>query len=136
MANLAKELERSKAQRDAAKALITSDVAFIKSDVSAKGVKDRAVDWSKTRPPQLGEQAVNFAKDNQGKLLIGAGAVVAAIGLIAFRKPIADLATGLFEVLAEMEAQEDEGENDALELSDEAPEVHSANSERVSPTKI
>lgn len=111
MANLAKELERSKAQRDAAKALITSDIGFIKRDVSARGVKDRAVSWSKTRPPQLGEQAVQFVRDNPGKIAIGAGAAIAAIGVVAFRKPLADLATGLFEVLAEMEEREDDAES-------------------------
>lgn len=118
MANWAKDLAASKAQRDAAKALITSDVDFIKDDVSARGVKDRAVNWSKERPPQLGAQAMQFVQDNPGKIVAGAGAVIGAIALIAFRKPIADLAIGLFEVLAEMEELDGAAEAEDLESLD------------------
>lgn len=71
--------------RDSAKALLTADLEFLKSDLARKGLTERAVDRFKSGAIDVYDEAMDVASDHKGAL----AALLAALAVWAARHPLA-----------------------------------------------
>ena len=96
------QLREDKAMRDAAYALVQTDIEHLKQDWAEKGLGARAADRIKDGASDVYEEAVEVASDNRGVL----AALVAAVGLWFARNPIMSL------FLDEDELDDEEADDD------------------------
>ncbi len=76
--------------RDAARALVEADIDNLRADLSAKGIKERAVDRITEGASEVYEEAIEVAADHKGAL----AAIVAALALWFARHPILEALFG------------------------------------------
>ncbi len=76
MRDLDLKLKEDRALRDAAKALVTADIAILRADLAGKGFGERIVDRIGEGAVDLFEEAVELADTNRGVLAALFGAVV------------------------------------------------------------
>ncbi|RJX66914.1 hypothetical protein D6858_11205 [Tsuneonella suprasediminis] len=91
--------------RDAAKAVVMTDIANIKADLAARSVGDRVADRISDSALGVFEEAIEVADNNKGAL----AALLGAIALWFARNPIVALFVG-----EEDGDNEDEGDDDIL----------------------
>ena len=87
MNKLEREMREDRALRNSALALVKVDVANVKDDVSAKGIKDRVTDRLADGALDVFEEATNIADNNRGVL----ATLLAAVGIWFARNPILDI---------------------------------------------
>ena len=76
--------------RDAARALVEADIANLRADIAAKGIKERALDRVAEGASDVYDEAMEVAADNKGAL----AAIVAALVLWFARHPILEAVFG------------------------------------------
>lgn len=81
---------QDRAMRDAAKAVVMSDIANIKADLAARSVGDRVADRISDSALGVFEEAIEVADNNKGAL----AALLGAIALWFTRNPIIALFVG------------------------------------------
>lgn len=108
MRNLDLKLKEDRALRDAARALITADIAILRADLLGKGFGERIVDRVNEGAADLFEEAVGLADDNRGVV----AAMLAAVLLWFARSPIIGLFTD--------NGDSDDGDDTEKEALDEA----------------
>ncbi|QSB43840.1 hypothetical protein IDJ81_10810 [Tsuneonella flava] len=81
---------QDRAIRDAAKAVVTADIANIKADLAARSVGDRVADRISDSALGVFEEAIEVADNNKGAL----AALLGAIALWFARNPIITLFFG------------------------------------------
>jgi hypothetical protein len=86
MKDLELQLAQDRALRDAAKAVIQADIAFLKEDLAPSALTSRMADGA----TEVFDRAKDVAEDNKGIL----GTLVAAVILWFARNPILDLLAG------------------------------------------
>lgn len=91
MSELDRRLAEDRALRDAALALFKADLAFIRTDLSQKGVGERIADRLGDGARDMLDEAVDYAEANTGKVAAG----VAAVILWFARGPIMEAIAGL-----------------------------------------
>lgn len=83
-----------RALRDAARKVVSADVAYVRSDAAKRGWAKSAamagVDYLKL----VGEGALDLARENRGRVAGGVALTVAALAAWAFRDQIADALAG------------------------------------------
>lgn len=82
-------LKEDRALRDAAKALITADIAILRANLAGKGFGERIADRINEGATDLFEEAVDLADSNRGVM----AALLAAVLLWFTRNPIIALFT-------------------------------------------
>lgn len=94
-----RRLAEDRALRDAARAVLDSDVGFIKADVAEHGVASRVLSTGADYARIMADGAADVAKDHRGKL--SGGLAILAVGLAAwiYRNEIGDLVSGMVEGL-------------------------------------
>ncbi len=76
MRDLDLKLKEDRALRDAAKALVTADIAILRADLAGKGFGERIVGRINEGAVDLFEEAVELADSNRGALATLVGAVL------------------------------------------------------------
>lgn len=76
--------------RDAARALVESDIQNLRADLSVKGIGERAVDRIAEGASEVYDEAIEVAADHKGAL----AAIVAALVLWFARHPILEALFG------------------------------------------
>ena len=89
MSSAERQMREDRALRDAALALVKSDLAHVKSDFSTRGVGTRLSDRMREGAQDVFDQASDVATDHKGVLT----ALLAAVALWFARHPIASLFT-------------------------------------------
>lgn len=89
MRDLDRKLTEDRAMRDAARTLVTADIANLRADLAGKGFGVRIVDRIHEGAADLFEEAVELADSNRGVL----AALVGAVLLWFARNPIIALFT-------------------------------------------
>ena len=76
MTDLERRMREDRAVRDAAKALVSADIAYVKSSMSAKTIGERVLDSVGEGAKDVVEQAADAAENNRGVFAVLIGAVV------------------------------------------------------------
>lgn len=105
------KLSEDRAIRDAARALITADIANLRADLAGRGFGERIVDRINEGAADLFDEAVELADRNRGVL----AALLGAILLWFARNPIIALFTD-----DEDSDEEDEIESEGLDVAEPA----------------
>lgn len=91
-------LLQDRALRDAAKQVVTTDLALMRADLAQGGVANRAAETGTDYLKLLGEGALDMASDNRGKLAGGVVALaLAGIAAWVLREQIGEVVAGFFE---------------------------------------
>lgn len=107
-----RRLLEDRALRDAAKAVVSNNITYIKSEAGRKSLTDRAMAGSLDYVRNVADGALDLAERNKGKLGGGIGiAIAATLGWI-FREDIMAAVTGVIEGLTDNTDSEDEPEPD------------------------
>ena len=106
MAKLERQLEQSKALRDASLRLISDDLGFLRGGIANGEVRQRAVSQLGGGTKAVAGSLVNCARGNRGLV----GGIIAAIVLFLFRKPILNFALNLFDRRAQAVPDDQEPE--------------------------
>jgi hypothetical protein len=101
-----------RAVRNAARRLVTDDVAYVRSDAAKRGWIRSAGQMGGDYLTVMGEGALDLAKSNRGKVAGGVALAVTALAAWAFRDQIADALVG---------ALEDDPDADPLPDTDTSP---------------
>jgi hypothetical protein len=126
---LKQRLVEDRAMRDAARAIVETDLAIIKGEGSERGVAERLIDGGRDLARTLGDGAMDMAGDDRGKLGGAVAIGIAGIAAWLFRGTIMDAVEsflaradeGLAEAEASSEMEEEEltASCDATGASDE-----------------
>ena len=87
-------LLQARALRDAARRVVTDDVAYVRSDAAQRGWAMSAARMGGDYLKLVGEGALDFAQTNRGKVAGGVALGLAAVTAWAFRDQIADAIVG------------------------------------------
>lgn len=90
-------LLQARALRNAARTVVTDDVAYVRSDAAKRGWAKSAAMMGGDYLKVMGEGAIDLAKSNRGKVAGGAAVAMAALAAWAFRDQIADAMAGALE---------------------------------------
>jgi hypothetical protein len=99
-------LLEDRALRDAARHVVSRDVAFIKADVEEQGLASRVVATGADYARVMADGAVDLARENGGKVSGGAALVAAGLAAWIFRTEIGDLVSGMVEGLTADDADD------------------------------
>ncbi len=83
-------LREDRMMRDAARALVSADIAHLKADLGHRGIGGRAADRIAAGANDVYDEALDVARDHKGAL----AAIVAALGLWFARNPILETLFG------------------------------------------
>lgn len=87
MSDLADQLRQDRAMRDAARALVKTDIAYLKGEFGSKSIGARVAARVSEGATDLYEEAAGLASDNKGILIT----LLAAVGLWFTRNPLMEL---------------------------------------------
>lgn len=90
MTRLREQVLEDRHIRDAARALVETDVANLRADLAVKGLGGRAVDRLTDGAIEVYDEAIEVAADHKGAL----AAIIAALALWFARHPILDALLG------------------------------------------
>jgi hypothetical protein len=90
-------LLQARALRNAARTVVTDDVAYVRSDAAKRGWAKSAAMMGGDYLKVMGEGAIDLAKSNRGKVAGGVAVAMAALAAWAFRDQIADALAGALE---------------------------------------
>lgn len=90
-------LIEDRALRDAAKAIVSKDLAYLKSDAGRKGLAERAKETGADYLHGVADGVLDLAERNKGRLAGGAGLALAALLGWIFRDDLAAAVNGLVE---------------------------------------
>jgi len=109
VSDAARQLLQDRAMRDAARALVHSDIAFIRESIEARSLPARLADRVSGGARDIADEAAVVADEN--RRMLGAGAAMGVIGLAlwVFREP---LQSGFAHLLAHLGIREKSGEPD------------------------
>lgn len=100
-------LTQDRALRDAARAVVTNDVDYIKADVAEHGVASRVWSTGADYARIMADGAIDVAKENRGKLSGGLALLATGLALWIYRDQIGDLVSGMVDGLQPDEADTD-----------------------------
>lgn len=100
-------LAQDRALRDAARAVVTNDVEFIKADVAEHGVASRVWSTGADYARIMADGAIDVAKENRGKLSGSLALLAAGLAVWIYRDQIGDLVSGMVEGLQPDDADTD-----------------------------
>jgi hypothetical protein len=92
-------LLEDRALRDAAREVVSRDVALIKADVEEQGLASRVVATGADYARVMADGAIDIARENSGKLPGGAALLAAGLAVWIFRDEIGDLVSGMVDGL-------------------------------------
>ncbi|GAA0278507.1 hypothetical protein GCM10009127_19370 [Alteraurantiacibacter aestuarii] len=102
MADLKQRLAQDRANRDAARTLVTHDVDFLKDGVREKGFGLRMLDFGRDNARIATDGARDLAQNNRGIVAGGLALALAGVAAWIYRKPIMEAGRSL---LADMQAE-------------------------------
>ena len=91
------QLLQDRALRDAARQVVTTDLALMRANLDQSSVANRAMETGTDYLKLLGEGASDIASDNRGKLAGGITLALAGIAAWLFRDEIGEVLAGFFE---------------------------------------
>ncbi|MFB0611361.1 hypothetical protein [Aurantiacibacter poecillastricola] len=120
MADLEYQLHEDRVLRDAAKRLVKADIAFVKGDMSQKGLGGRMADRAKDGAADIAENAAEYADTHRTE--VGTGLAVGILALIAwiFRDRLADAVYAMFHDKSALEEAADRAAEMAEHITDDA----------------
>lgn len=110
MADLRSQLHEDRMLRDAAKRLVKNDMAFVRGDVSRKGLGGRFADRAKDGAAELADTAGSYADTHRAQ--VGTGLVVGVAAVVGwiFREQLAEAVYDLFHDKGPLEQAADKAE--------------------------
>lgn len=99
MSPMKRRLHEDRALRDAARGVVTRDVAYLKSDVAEQGLVSRVMATGADYACVMADGAVDIARENRGKLSGGVALLAAGLAVWIYRDEIGDLVSGMVEGL-------------------------------------
>lgn len=99
MSPMKHRLIEDRTMRDAARAVVDGDVAFLKAEVAEQGLGSRVIATGMDYAQVLAEGAVDLANDHRGKVSGGLGLVVLGLAGWIYRDRLGELFGGLVDGL-------------------------------------
>ncbi|MWV28072.1 hypothetical protein [Aurantiacibacter rhizosphaerae] len=96
MTDLQTQMHEDRMLRDAAKRMVKSDVAYVKGDMSCKGLGGRFVDRIKDGASELSDNTHEYADTHRAQVGTGIAVAVAAFFGWKYREQLADAVYDLF----------------------------------------
>ncbi|MEO5707455.1 MAG: hypothetical protein ABIT10_03430 [Alteraurantiacibacter sp.] len=107
MSPLKRRLIEDRELRDAARAVVSRDVSFLKDDVEEQGVASRVMAAGADCARTMADGAIDIAHENRGWLSGGVALLAAGLALWIYRDEIGDLVSGMVEGLHPDEPETD-----------------------------
>lgn len=118
------QLLQDRAMRDAARQVVTTDLALMRAGLAQNGVGNQTVETARDYLNLLGIGAADLASENRGKLAGGLALAVAGAAAWLFRYEIGEVLAGFF------------GSEEAEDLSGEWDETGDETGEPETPDNI
>lgn len=116
-------LLEDRAMRDAAKAVVTNDITYLKSEAGRKSLAERALDGGIDYARNVADGAIDLVDRNKVSLSGGIGLAAAAVLGWIFRAEIAQAVSGVVEGLlsGDDDTTSDEPASEEAELTPAEP---------------
>ena len=105
-----RRLLEDRAMRDAARAVVERQVAYLKDEAQQGALATRALQAGADYAGTMAEGALDLAAEHRGKLGAGAGLLVAGLAAWFFRDAIGDFVSGLLDGIADDETADEDAE--------------------------
>ena len=99
MSPMKRRLIEDRAMRDAARAVVNSQVAWFKAGAGEPGFAAHVLETGKDYATTVADGAIDFVQDNRSKLSGGAALAALALAAWLFRAQLGDLMTGIIDGL-------------------------------------